>query len=146
MSYYEYKDMYEAAQKQKKGLLLCLFDVKNSRTDKNYPIKRNLYIKTVEKIAIKMNCINLNGKTNLNCGKNIILLGDACGFVVDTKNKEQVNKKVIELMKKENIGLSLHYDSGFFETFKYEEGLEKYYFGYAIQQIEENSKKDGCVL
>ena len=141
MAYTEYFDLYEKAQKKGHGMLLCLVDVKNSRTDNNYPLLRMKYIEAINKIAEKMNCIDISKRTNLAIGKNIFVLGDAVGFVVETERKKDVDKDIIRLLKELDINLTFHYDSSFFDTFDYVKGNEKYYFGYAIQQTESNAKK-----
>lgn len=71
-----------------------------------------------------------------------LIAGDLIGFTINrgTLNSKQVDY-IFEQKKKELvINYSFHKANGFYETDKWEEGAEKYFRGYCIQQLEENSK------
>lgn len=71
-----------------------------------------------------------------------LVAGDLMGFTIKrgTLNSKQVDY-IFEQKKKElGINYSFHKANGFYETDKWEEGAEKYFRGYCIQQLEENSK------
>lgn len=138
MSYEEYFDLCEKAQKRKKGMLLCVTDVVNSKNDKNYLKYREEYIEKMLKIATCMNAKNINKSFISAYNKKLLIFGDAIGFVIMSKDKENDDYKIKEMIK--DIPLQLHYSSLFFETFNWCEGTEKYYIGYAFQQAEKNSK------
>ena len=138
--YTEYNDLYEKAQKEKSGYLLCLIDVKNSKTDKNYIKYREQYIDYFKEISRK------HGRKIPNCSMSFIdyylfILGDAVAFVSKCRNKKLIDKKMFNIIKNIKLPLKFHYSSVYFETFDWICGAEKYYIGYAFQQAENNSKK-----
>ena len=73
-----------------------------------------------------------------------LLTGDLMGFTIkrDSLSANQVDY-IFEQKKKElKINYSFHKANGFYETDKWEQAQEKYFRGYCIQQLEENSKID----
>lgn len=73
-----------------------------------------------------------------------LLSGDLIGFTIERNslNSEQIDY-IFEQKKKDlGINYSFHKANGFYETDKYEEGNTKYFRGYCIQQLEENSKSN----
>lgn len=71
-----------------------------------------------------------------------VLSGDLMGFTIERGTLSPLQVDYIFEQKKKELGLnySFHKANGFYETDKWEEADKKYFRGYCIQQLEQNSK------
>ena len=72
------------------------------------------------------------------------LSGDLIGFTIERGTLNPLQVDYIFEQKKKELGLnySFHKANGFYETDKWEEADKKYFRGYCIQQLEQNSKRN----
>lgn len=161
MSWFEYEDMWEKAQKQGKYRFFA-FDLVNSK--KIHPIKGEYerihnfllhFYNKLKKFEKKNNIVLL---TNISESENEA--NDAChkeplhisgDFMGVTTIKDVVPDKCILCLfrkaKKEcGISYTFHYAIGKYETNLYSEGLNKYYRGYCLAHLDDEMKKNGLYI
>lgn len=157
MSWYDYNDMFDKAQREGKYHLF-VFDLKGSRKAGHYQpyISLLLYgsyfaIKNLEK---ERNIKILHTNPIFNKGDRGDLLepfffsGDLFGFTIirGTLTEGEVYN-LFKIVKDElNIKYEFHYDNGFYETDNYIEGNNKYFRGYCMQYLEHRAKNRKDVL
>ena len=140
MSYYEYKDLFNLAQRSGKYRMYVI-DLKDSRSIEDLQTAEN---KLKEKIQIITNFIeselgilhNVNHPLYQN--NNYFQIGDLCGFVTLSGYNKLVEMIINEEFK--DFEYPYHYATGLYDTDDWVKGNKQYYFGYCIQQLEENSK------
>lgn len=152
MSWFEYNDMYEKAQKDGKYHLF-VFDLKGSRKLRNFipsiwllldGIRFELFrLEDERNIQIVHRNKDFNNVKRGDMFEPFILSGDLMGFTVlrNSITEEEVYQIFKDTKNKLGINYDFHYDNGYYETDYYEEGADKYFRGYCIQYLEHRAKK-----
>lgn len=142
MSYYEYKDMFDNCQNSGQYHMFIV-DVAGSKKLNSEQILECFDLIKEKMVSIttllknKYNILHTN-KSNLYAGNAYFQFGDLFGFVVKRGYKKIIRNIIDNEFK--NFKYELHHEDGFYETDSWAEGSKKYYFGYCVQQLEENSK------
>ena len=142
MSYFEYKDMFYNCQNSGKYHMFIV-DIAGSKKLDTKQLNEcfDLIKEKMESITLflknEYNILHVND-SNMYMGKTYFQHGDLFGFVVNRGYKKIVEDLINQEFK--DFKYDIHYNCGFYDTDNWVEGGEKYYFGYCIQQLEENSK------
>lgn len=162
MSYTEYFDLFNKAQKKECPYRAFTFDIKNSKTNgydvfKFHNLISLLYKKlenyenqTNKKVVLnnKFNNLNIYRKDSNNLLNNPMILGDM--FTVFVHNGSISESKMIELfvmcLNELNIDYKFHFMTGKYETDHYELGNKKLYKGYVPAILEHFSKSNEIII
>lgn len=151
MSYTEYKDLYEKAQEKKSDKIAIIIDVMNSKYNPIYFEERMNIIKMMEEVTNEDYFeIITDNKLLFTNDKKFVIFGDLFGITIkanDTMSNimDKYLKIIRTLKKKYSIHVKFHYNSCYYETDNWVEGNEKYYSGYAIQQLEADKNKENII-
>lgn len=143
MSYVEYKDMFDKAQKHGKYQMFII-DLANSKKLSTEDLKdaeitmREKFDKIANYIEKKYGILHINNHPLFNNNKYFVL-GDLCGICVESGSSKMIEK----IIKKEfkNFDYKYHFETGFYDTDDWAKGNTLYYFGYCIQELERKYKK-----
>lgn len=142
MSYTEYKDMFDLAQRSGKYQMFII-DLAGSKKLSIKELKeaestmREKFEIITDFIDTNLKILHTNNHPIFNNNKYFIL-GDLCGFCAESGYNLKIKKIIDEEFK--DFKFNYHYNTGFYDTDIWAEGGKKYYFGYCIQQLEQNSK------
>jgi hypothetical protein len=153
MSWMEYNNMWEKAQKEGKYKLYVL-DIKDSRKQGYFYPFINLFlyrvyfkIKDLEneyghKILHTSPIFNKGDRGDLS--EPFFFMGDLLGFTVlrGTISDDEVYQIMKDVKAELQIPYQFHYGSGYYETDNYNEGAEKYFRGYCMCYIEHQIKNN----
>lgn len=151
MSYTEYKDLYEKAQEKKSDKIAIIIDVMNSKYNPTYYEERMNIIKMMEEITNGGYFeIITDNKLLFTNYKKFVILGDLFGITIKANDSmNNIMEKYLSIIKtmkeKYSIHVNFHYNSCYYETDDWAEGNEKYYSGYAIQQLEADKNKENII-
>ena len=165
MSYNEYFDMFNDAQKKECPYRAFTFDIVNSRNqimyckenEKHYKFLYYVYSlleieeqKTGKQILLKdeFNEKIKDTPNNYSHFFNPTTLGDMATYFVynGSITIERMLQIFAEGLRKFNIDYKFHFKTGVYETNNYIEGGTKLFKGYLPQILENSSKKDGFVI
>lgn len=165
MSYSEYWDLFYIAQKKQCPFRAFTFDVKNSKSNKEYINNRDKYFKLIEyvynaliqeeiknnkKILIKdkFNQKYSNQNTNNNNYLNPMIIGDMFTFFVyeNSMTQNEIVNLFIKGLKKLNINYDFHFMTGKYQTHDYKQGKSLLYKGYVPQMLEYLSKNNDMII
>ena len=155
MSWYEYNDMFEKAQKIGKYHIYIL-DIVGSRdlSREKYIIAHRLQRKLLSTVYNRIMEIEIERKSKILHNIDImnrfgftcepIIFGDLIGFTVlrDSIEREVIYNIITNLKYSMNITEKYHFADGFYETDDWKRALMEYYRGYCIQYLEFISKQN----
>lgn len=166
MSYYEYLDMFNAAQQKPCPYRAFCFDVAGSKTNAEYISNRNKFFELIFYVKKQIRIIEhkQNSKILL-CDENNkplkqkhddinsnnynpMILGDMVTYFVYNNSISPKKMQAIfaDALNKFDIGYSFHFSTGIYETNTYADGGEKLYKGYMPQILEKIGKTNNIII